>query len=142
MNGIMNGSNSPPIDSIIQSKALKKSKPQTERISPQDKTDNVSNKNFGPISTDFFLVSESGSDSSLSINGSCNELVSSPQTATSNHIIPSSPVFRLNRNKPNSTSSIEAFEASFDTAFPSTFDSTPTDEPPSLSLAFDLPEFS
>lgn len=47
-----------------------------------------------------------------------------------------------NQKGPSTMSSIDAFEASFDTTFPVSF-STPSEEPPpSLDIAFDVPEFS
>jgi len=139
-NGKMNERKS--LDSNVQSEISRRKPSQDEQDSSTDKfchKNETTASKFGPISADFFLVSQSGSDSSPRVSDSFNEGCSPSRTGDKG--IPSSPVFRLNRNKPNATSSMEAFEASFDTAFPSTF-STPVEEPPSLSLAFDLPEFS
>jgi len=48
----------------------------------------------------------------------------------------------LNQNRKSISSSIDAFEASFNTTFPSTFSTTTEESPPSLDMAFDVPEFS
>uniref|UniRef100_A0A7S4HRW1 Shugoshin C-terminal domain-containing protein n=1 Tax=Odontella aurita TaxID=265563 RepID=A0A7S4HRW1_9STRA len=49
---------------------------------------------------------------------------------------------RNDQKSSSAMSSIDAFEASFDTTFPVSFSSQSEEPPPSLDIAFDVPEFS
>jgi len=109
--------------------------------------DFFSRKNIKPLPAtperddDEVFVSESNAQQAFETPAGKEEGHLESRDQLSSPAFPTPTVLKDGRGMP-AMSSIDAFEASFDTAFPVSFTAPTEDPPPSLDIAFDVPEFS